>query len=216
MPLDKQLQQAVLAELDWDPSVTAAHIGVTANAGVVTLTGHVETYAEKEAAETAAWRVRGVKAVAEEMVVELPFERIRGDDEIAAAVIERLAWDASVPADAVSVKVEQGWVTMTGSVAWHYQKLAAGQDVARLHGVVGLSNQLAVTPAVNVPDITRTIRDALHRSCLLHDENITVRADGGHIHLIGTVGSAYERRIALVTAWAAPGATGVTNDLAIL
>jgi osmotically-inducible protein OsmY len=192
--------------------VTAAHIGVTANAGVVTLTGHVETYAGKQAAETAARRVRGVKAVAEEIQVELPFERIRGDDAIAAAVIERLARDTYVPADAVSVKVEQGWVTLTGSVTWHYQKEAAGEDVARLHGVVGFANQVVVSPAVDASDITRKIREALHRSWLSDDENVTVRADGGHIHLIGTVGSAYERQIAR----AAPGATSVTNDLAIL
>jgi osmotically-inducible protein OsmY len=216
MPLDKQLQQAVLAELGWDPSVTAAHIGVTANAGVVALTGHVETFAEKYAAETAARRVRGVKGVAEEIQVELPFERTRGDDDIAAAAIERLAWDTSVPTDAITVKVEQGWVTLTGSVTWHYQKEAAAQDVARLHGVVGLSNQVVVTPAVNVSDITDKIRIALHRSWLLDDENVTVRADGGHIHLTGTVGSPHERQVAWATAWAAPGATSVTNDLTIL
>ena len=96
MPFDKQLQQAVLAELDWEPSLVAGHIGVTANAGIVTLTGHVESFAEKYAAETATRRVKGVKAVAEEITVELPFERIRGDDDIAAAAIERLAWDTSV------------------------------------------------------------------------------------------------------------------------
>jgi osmotically-inducible protein OsmY len=210
------LQQAVLAELGWEPSVNAAHIGVTANAGVVTLTGHVETFAQKHAAEAAAVRVRGVKAVAEEIQVELPFERTRGDDDIAAAAIERLAWDTSVPADAVSVRVDQGWVTLTGSVAWYFQKEAAEQDVIRLHGVVGLSNQIAVTPAVNVSGITDQIRHALHRSWLLDDQKVTVSADGGHIYLTGTVGSAYERQVAWATAWAAPGATSVTNDLGIL
>lgn len=118
MSQDSLLQLAVLAELGWDPSVTASHIGVTANAGVVTLTGHVETYAEKLAAENAARRVKGVKAVAEELEVELPFERIRGDDDIAAAVLDRLAWDVSIPPDAVSVKVEQGWIVLTGDVNW--------------------------------------------------------------------------------------------------
>ena len=130
MPFDKQLQQAVLAELDWEPSVLAGHIGVTANDGVVTLSGHVESFAEKHAAETAAGRVRGVKAVAEEINVELPFERIRGDDDIAAAAIERLSWDTSVPRDAITVKVEQGWVTLTGQVSWYYQKAAAEQAIA--------------------------------------------------------------------------------------
>ena len=119
-------------------------------------------------------------------------------------------------ADAVTVTVEQGWVTLAGSVAWHYQKEAAAQDVARLHGVVGLSNRIVVKPAINVSDISNKIRNALHRSWLLEDENVTVRADGGHIHLTGTVGSPHDRQVAWATAWAAPGATSVTNDLSIL
>src|ERR1700733_7486015 len=169
MSFDKQLQQAVLAELDWEPSVIAGHIGVTANAGVVTLTGHVENYAAKNAAETAMRRVRGVKAVAEEIKVKLPFERIRGDDDIAAAAIERLAWNTSVPADAITVRVEQGWLTLTGQVLWYYQKQAAEQAIARLHGVCGISNQLIAKPAVDVAGIDDKIRHALRRSWLLDD-----------------------------------------------
>ncbi len=216
MPFDRQLQQAVLAELEWEPSVVAGHIGVTANAGVVTLTGHVESYAEKYAAETATRRVRGVKAVAEEIKVELPFERVRGDGDIGAAVLERLAWDTSVPPDAVMVKVEKGWITLTGQVPWHYQKQAAEQAVARLHGVIGISNQLLVKPAVDVGDISDKIRHALRRSWLLDDETVTVRADGGRVHLTGTVHSPHDREVAWATAWAAPGATSVENDIAIL
>ena len=121
MPQDSQLKELVLAELKWDPSVTAAHIGVTANGGVVSLTGHVENYAEKSAAEHAARRVKGVKAVAEEIEVRLPFDRQRGDDDIAGAAISRLYWDVSVPRDAAQVKVEKGWVTLTGEVDWHFQ-----------------------------------------------------------------------------------------------
>ena len=113
MTSDNQLQQSVQAELNWEPSVTAAHIGVTARSGVVTLTGHVETYPEKHAAELAAARVKGVKAVAEEIEVRLPFATKRSDDTIAAAAIERLSWDVSIPKDAVKVKVENGWVTVT-------------------------------------------------------------------------------------------------------
>lgn len=180
------------------------------------LTGHVETFAEKHAAETAAGRVRGVKAVAEEIRVELPFERTRGDDGIAAAAIERLAWDTSIPADTIAVKVEPDWLTLTGAVTWYYQKEAAGPDVARLHGVVGLSNQVVVNPAINVSDVTDKIHNPLHRSWLLADQNVTVMAYGGHIHLTGTVGSQNDRQVPRATAWAAPGATSVTNDLAIL
>ncbi len=116
MSHDTQLQQAVLAELSWEPSVTAAHIGVAANAGVVTLTGHVGSLAEKHAAEAAARRVKGVKAVAEEIEVRLPFETKRTDEDIALAAIERLAWDVSVPRDAVSVKVENGRINLSGQV----------------------------------------------------------------------------------------------------
>jgi osmotically-inducible protein OsmY len=215
MAFDAELQQAVLAELGWDPSVAAEHIGVTANAGVVTLTGHVETFAEKNAAESAARRVRGVKAVAEDILVQLPFERTRGDDDIAAAVLERLAWDTSVPPDAIMVKVEQGWITLTGQVAWYYQKEAADQDVRRLHGVVGVSNDVIVKPTVDVTGISNKIRHALHRSWLLDDENVTVRADGGHVRLTGTVHSPHDRQVAWATAWAAPGTTSVENDIAI-
>ncbi|MEO7055086.1 MAG: BON domain-containing protein, partial [Rhizomicrobium sp.] len=153
MPQDSRLQLSVLAELEWEPSITAAHIGVTANAGVITLTGQVESYAQKHAAEAAARRVKGVLAVAEELEVQVPFERKRGDDEIAAAIVDRLAWDVSVPRDAVQVRVEKGWVTLTGEVGWHYQRKAAEQDVRRLHGVVGVSNQVSLKPGVNSANI---------------------------------------------------------------
>jgi osmotically-inducible protein OsmY len=196
--------------------VVAGHIGVTANAGIVTLTGHVESVAEKYAAETATRRVKGVKAVAEEITVEVPFERRRGDDDIAAAAIERLAWDTSVPPDAITVTVEQGWVTLIGQVPWYYQKQAAEQAVARLHGVSGISNHLLVKPVVDVADISDRIRYALRRSWLLDDAMVTVRADGGRVHLTGTVRSPHDRQVAWETAWAAPGATSVENDIAIV
>jgi osmotically-inducible protein OsmY len=131
---DRNLQLAVLAELDWEPSITAAHIGVAANAGVITLTGQVESYLQKYAAEAAARRVKGVLAVAEELDVQIPFERKRDDSDVAAAIVERLAWDVSVPRNAVEVGVEAGWVTLTGHVDWNYQRVAAEQDVSRLAG----------------------------------------------------------------------------------
>ena len=183
MTSDGSLQKSVLDELAWEPSVTAAHIGVTAHGGVVTLTGHVESFAEKHAAETAAGRVKGVKAVAEEIEVVLPFDRQRGDDDIAAAAIERLAWDASVPADAVQVKVDKGWITLTGQVDWHYQQDYAEQDVRRLHGVVGVSNQITIKPRVNAADISDDIAHALHRSWFFDENNVTVTAVGGKVRL---------------------------------
>lgn len=214
MSYDNQLQQAVLAELSWEPSVASAHIGVAANAGVVTLTGHVANYADKRAAEAAAFRVKGVKAVAEEIEVQLPFDTKRSDDEIATAAIDRLSWDVSVPRDAVKVKVERGFVTLTGQVDWHYQHDAAQQDVHRLFGVIGVSNQITIKPRVNVLDISDHITTALHRSWF-DPKTIKVSAEAGRIRLTGTVHSPHDRYVAAATAWAAPGATAVENAITI-
>lgn len=216
MSQDSNLQQAVLTEINWEPSVIAAHIGVTANAGVVTLTGHVESFAQKLAAETAARRVKGVKAVAQEIEVRLPFDTKRGDEEIAAAILQRLMWDVSVPRDSVKVKVEKGWVTLTGQVDWHYQKDAAEQDVRRLHGVVGVSNQTTIKPKVNTSNISDDIRHALHRAWFLDPDNIKVNAEGGKVRLTGTVHSPHDRQVAAATAWSAPGTTAVQNDLVVI
>jgi hypothetical protein len=164
MSQDTHLQLEVIAELDWEPSITSAHIGVAANAGVITLTGQVESYAEKHAAEVAARRVKGVVGVAQEIKVQVPFERERGDDQIAEAVLDRLAWDVSVPSDSVQVLVEQGWVTLTGAVEKHYQRKAAEQNVRRLQGVAGVSNQISIKPGVNTANISNDITCALHRS----------------------------------------------------
>src|ERR1700690_4621847 len=137
MPNDNRLQQAVLDELSWEPSVTAAHIGVAADSGVVTLTGHVESYAQRHAAEAAVRRVKGVKAVAEEIEVRLPYEAKRSDEEIAGAAIRRFEWDVSIPRDTIKVTVAHGWITLTGEVNWHYQKEAASMDVRSLFGATG-------------------------------------------------------------------------------
>lgn len=212
---DNQLQRAVTEELTWEPSVKAAHIGVTAKSGVVTLSGHVDTYLEKSVAEKAARRVKGVKGVAEEIEVKLAFDSKRTDDEIAAAALNRLDWDVEVPDDTVRVTVEDGWITLTGEVEWHFQQVAAKRDVRGLLGVVGVSDQTTIKPRVNEGDISEHIRKALHRSWF--DQNtIHVSAVGGEIHLTGTTNTWYDRQLAGSTAWAAPGATGVLNDITIL
>jgi len=216
MPKDTHLQLSVLAELEWEPSITAAHIGVAANAGVITLTGQVESYAQKHAAEIAARRVKGVLAVAEKLEVEVPFERKRGDEEIAAAIVDRLAWDVSVPRDAVQVRVEKGWVTLTGEADWQYQREAAEQDVRRLHGVVGVSNQVSLKPRVSTANISNDISCALHRSYFPNPDAITVTADGGKVRLTGNVHSWHARQVAAATAWGAPGAIDVENLLAVI
>ena len=215
MAQDHDLQQAVLAELAWEPSVTAAHLGVAARSGVVTLSGHVETYSQKLAAEHATLRVRGVKAVAEEIEVRLPFERRRGDDDIAAAAIERLAWSAAIPADRFAVKVESGWVTLTGMADVFYQKEEAAHEVRRLLGVVGLSNNITVKSRVDTASLSDDITHALHRSWFFDGSNLHVTAEGGRVHLSGTVCSPHDRQSAAATAWAAPGATDVVNDITV-
>ena len=216
MSQDAQLQQAVLDAFNWEPSVQAGHIGVTANAGVVTLSGHVDSYAKKLAAETAARRVRGVKAVAEEIVVRLAFDTSRSDEDIAAAAIERLSWNVSVPKDSVVVRVEDGWVTLTGQVDYWYQKDAVEQDVRPLHGVLGVSNQTTIKPHVDTSNLSDDITHALHRSWFFNPDNVHVRSDGGKVVLSGTVHSFDERQIAARTAWSAPGATSVVNDIAVV
>jgi len=168
---DRDLQINVLAELSWEPKVTAAHIGVTARNGVVTLTGHVETYIEKSAAEAAAGRVKGVKAVAEELEVRIPSGVRRSDDDIAAAALKRLEWNSAVPADALKVKVEKGWVTLTGHVEWRYQLEAATQDVQWLLGVSGVSNNIEIKPRINAANISDDIARALHRSWGLRSQD---------------------------------------------
>ena len=216
MSEDTQLQNSILEEFKWEPSVTAGHIGVTASGGVVTLSGHVDSYAKKLAAETAARRVKGVKAVAQEIVVKLPFDTTRTDDEIAAAAIERLSWNVSVPKDSVVVKVESGWVTLTGQVNWWYQKDAVEQDIRPLHGVVGVSNQTTIKPHVNTANLSDDITHALHRSWFFDPDNVHVRANGGNIVLTGTVNSFHEREVAGRTAWSAHGTTNVENDIAVI
>jgi osmotically-inducible protein OsmY len=215
MSQDSQLQQAVLAELNWQPGVSAGHIGVTAEGGIVTLTGHVENYPHKHAAEQAARRVKGVLAVADEITVELPVNTGKTDPEIAAAAIERLAWNVSLPQDRIKVTVADGWVTLIGEVESYYQSLAAVQEVHALRGVVGVTNEIRIQPCVNCDHIARDIAFALNRSWFFDKETIAVTAEGGVVCLKGTVHSPHERELAAMTAWSAPGAIAVRNDLVV-
>jgi osmotically-inducible protein OsmY len=211
---DKHLKQAVLDELKWEPSVNAAHIGVTAKDGVITLMGHVETFSEKSAAEKAARRVKDVKAIAEEIEVRLPFTVTHGDEEIAAAAIGRLNWDSAVPADSVKAKVEAGWVTLTGDVDWHFQHQAAADDVRGLWGVKGVSNQINIKSKPDTGAIRDKILTALDRSWF-DPATINVTSDGGKVKLTGKVNTWYERDEAGYAAWAAPGTTAVVNEISV-
>lgn len=215
MSNDSKLQQAVFDELAWEPSVSAAHVGVTAVDGVVTLTGHVSSFAEKSAAEAAARRVKGVKAVVEHIKIKLPGDIRITDDEIATSAAARLSEDVYVPADCVQAVVEEGWITLNGEVAWNYQKEAAEQGVWRLPGIVGVTNLITIRPTVDVSNIRDDITHALNRSWFFDPQTIEVRAEGGRVKLSGTVQSQHERQIAAATAWRAPGVTEVFNDLVV-
>ena len=211
---DTQLKQAVLDELRWEPSLNAAHIGVTAHDGVVTLTGHVERFSEKAAAERATKRLRDVKAFAEEIEVRLPSINRHGDEEIAAAAVNRLKWDAAVPIDAVKVKVEKGWVTLTGQTDWHFQKDAAAENVNGLWGVIGVSNQITIKPHANAENIHEKIMTALHRSWF-NPKKVDVATKGGDVTLTGAVLNWSEREQAASAAWAAPGVVSVQNNILV-
>lgn len=212
---DKSLQQAVLDELDWEPSVDAAHIGVTANNGVVTLTGHVPSYTQKWAAERAVGRVTGVKAVAEELEVRFPLEGGNFDDDIAKRAVQSLDWDVSVPNNRVKVKVEKGWVTLSGEVDWYFQRSAAEADVRKLQGVRGVSDEIKVKPSVNAYDVREKIKSAFDRNAQLEAANINVTADGGKVTLSGKVDTWRDRDLAERTAWSAPGVTQVEDKLIV-
>jgi osmotically-inducible protein OsmY len=215
MSSDLELKQDVLDELEFEPSVNSAHIGVTANRGVVTLTGFVTSYAEKTAAERAARRVKGVKAIAEEIEVRLPSHTKRADDEIAARAIDILKWQVGVPADRITLKVEKGVVTLTGEVDWQFQKTEADHVVHKLSGIVSVINQIRVASPVYAFEIREKIEKALQRTAELEASRIIVESEGGRVILKGKVRAWYERDIAERAAWSAPGVTEVQDHITI-
>ncbi|ESQ73712.1 BON domain-containing protein [Asticcacaulis sp. AC402] len=214
MAHDTDLKQNVLDELNWTPNVNGAHIGVTAHEGVVTLTGHVESYSEKHDAELAVRRVKGAKAIANEIEIKLSSGAKRDDEDIARAALNVLSWDGNVPTDAIKVAVSKGWVTLSGQVEWYFQKEAAAQDIRRLMGVIGVSNEATVKPKVDTAVIAENIAFALNRSWF-DTKRIKVTADGGKVTLTGTVDTWSDWQEASEVAWAAKGATSVENEIVI-
>jgi osmotically-inducible protein OsmY len=212
---DKQLQSMVIEALEWEPEVDAAHIGVTARDGVVTLSGTVSSSSEKVAAERATRRLKGVRGIAEEIVVRWPLDKTQSDDEIARRVLDTLDWDSSVPHDRINVKVERGHVTLTGNVNWHYQKRQAAQDALRIRGVLGVMNAIQITPSVAPTDIMKKIDGALRRSATLEASHVHVAVERGMVKLSGTVRSYSDRDLAEDTAWSAPGVLEVDNQLRV-
>jgi osmotically-inducible protein OsmY len=216
---DQTLRVAVMAELEWEPGLDAAHIGVTASNGVVTLSGFVDSYPAKAAAERAARRVRGVRAIAEEIEVRLPNDQKHADDEIAERALHILAWDVEVPHERIKVKVEHGMVTLEGDVAYQFQRAAAEADVRRLGGVRGVVNLMRVVQAAGRrPDadvIREKIERALRRNAELEAARLAVDVEGGRATLRGRVKTWWERDIAEGAAWAAPGVSQVKNEIEV-
>jgi osmotically-inducible protein OsmY len=215
MKTDMQLHKDVLEELRWDPRVKEAEIAVSAKDGVVTLTGSVETYAHKYAAERAVERVAGVRAVADDLTVRPAGSFLRSDTDIAHAAINALTWDIEIPDEKVTVKVESGWVTLKGDVDWNYQKSAAERAVRYLTGVKGVSNLIAVKPAASPVEVKAKIEAALKRNAELDAKLIDVQTVGGKVILKGNVRSFTERQDAERAAWAAPGVKEVDDRLVV-
>jgi osmotically-inducible protein OsmY len=212
---DEDIQRDVLAELRFEPRIAPNEVGVIVKDGIVTLTGWVDSYLKKWAAEEAALRVRGVKAVANDIEVRLPSSSERTDTDIAAAAVRALQWDAIVPADRIELTVSKGWVTLKGEVEWQFQKEDAERVVRRLQGVRGVTNLIVVKPRVTASELKEKIEKALVRSAEIDAGRITVEVQGTKAILKGTVRAWAEREEAERAAWSAPGITSVENRITI-
>ncbi len=213
---DEEIQTDVLEELQWDTRVRPNEIGVAVKDGIVTLTGWVDSYLKKIAAEEAARRVPGVKAVVNDIEVRLPSSAERTDADLAAAVLNALRWDAAIPAGTLDVTVSQGWVRLEGEVDHGFQKRAALRVICRLSGVKGIINLIMVKPRVLPSDLKQQIERALIRNAETDARNITVEMEGSRVILRGTVRSYAEKQAAEESAcWSAPGVTEVDNRIVI-
>lgn len=215
MKTDSELKNEVLSELLWDPHVSETKVGVSVNEGVVTLTGHIDTYAEKVAARRAAERVNGVRAVAVELDVIPQGHHQRSDTEIALAVEHALDWNTSVPQDRVKVAVEKGWVTLNGSLDWNFQRRAVERMVRPLKGVVGITDNIQLKSLPAPAHLKDRIQDALTRQAMREARRIEVSVDGSVVTLDGHVHSWAERIAAEGATWSAPGVSRVVNQLTV-
>lgn len=216
MKSDSQIQQDIIQELSWEPSVTHEHIGVAVANGIVTLTGTIPSYIEKFAAEKAAQRVAGVKAVVEKIEVKIPGAHERADTDIAQAVINQMKWNVQVPDQLIKTSVENGWVKLSGEVEWEYQRTAAESGIRSLTGVKGVSNNISIKLKKVQPEIIKQkIEEALKREAEREARRIAVEVSGGKVTLSGSVHSFAEMQDAKGAAWATPGVTNVENNLHI-
>jgi len=216
MKTDLQLQRDVLEELKFEPSIREVEIGVAAKDGLVTLTGFVDSYAEKFSAEHTAERVGGVKAIADELKVKLPGSYQRSDTDIAHAAVNALRWDIQVPDDRIKAAVEDGWIDLQGDLEWQYQKWAAEGAVRNLTGVKGVTNLITVKPKkASTFEVGQKIKDSMRRHAERDADRITIEAKDGRVTLRGTVSSFAERQDAERAAWQAPGVTNVDDMIAV-
>jgi osmotically-inducible protein OsmY len=217
MKTDSELQQHVMDELKWEPTIHASEIGVAVKDGVVTLSGNVDSYGKKWAADRAAKRVYGVKAVVEEIKVTLAGSYKRADKDIAKSATNVLDWNLWVPHDRVKVMVRDGLITLSGDVDWYYQKEHAEDAVRHLKGVLGVINSITIKPPVKAVEVKNKIEDALKRNArlLLAAQKIQVESSGSKVILRGSVGSWADRNEAEYAAWSAPGVSQVENNLIV-
>jgi osmotically-inducible protein OsmY len=215
MKTDKQVQQDVIAELGWEPSVNATHIGVEVADGIVTLAGHVSSYTEKSNAERAAQRVAGVKALAVEMDVKLAGSAKRNDADIARSAENVLEWATYLSPDSIKVKVEGGWITLSGEVEWDYQRQTTIEAVRHLSGVTGVSDQIAIKPKVSSTLVKSDIEAALRRRARTDAQKISVEVQGSDVTLTGSVHSWSERDLARDSAWGTPGVRNVVDKMTV-
>ncbi len=215
MKTDTQLKDDVSSELEWDPAINANGIGVIVQNGVVTLTGHLNTFAERHAVERAVHRVAGVRGIALELDVKLGNENQRTDTEIAQVAISALRWNSLVPEDRVMVELDKGWVTLTGEVDWAYQASSAEQCVRTLKGVRGIFNRITVKPRVKAENVGAQITAALTRQATREAKHIKVDVDGGIVTLEGKVHSMAEHDAAIGSAYSAAGVSLVIDKLEV-
>ena len=212
---DRELQADVLAELKYEPSVTVTDIGVSVKDGTVTLNGYATSYSEKQGAVRSTKRVAGVKAIADDIEVKLPFSVHPTDGEIATAAANQIKFYWAVPTNTVQVTVREGWITLEGQVEWWYQKNAAENAVRNLSGVKGVSNSITIKPTLTPAKVEMDIQAAFERNALVDAKRIHAETSGNKVVLRGKVPNYAEREEAERVAWAAPGVFSVDNQLRV-